>query len=442
MWLVIVVGTLIISACADTSGGDVKQMENEAKSALEIRDKLLSDRRKQGFVTPPPLSDGLHKQMQQFALSPDGNRLALLVEGRPWNEVIVFDWRTGKVQIYTYPTREYKISSPEFSPDGNLLAIVLNTNGRSTSSKFAGVSEIVVFNMQGGVALHLNDPNSIYKLPSFSYDGKKLLFGKGIPAGTFGSTANPTKYTKIKLSWLPFEVELSSRQQTKLLSISGNRAWGSLLQLYYDPNDKGFIFYHASYPQKPAKSARPGLMYWSPDYDNRKNVHDYPGMYRSKIGETVTLPLEYYRPSYLSYDPTRFEDITASGYKIITHYVRSEEYDFEKFSYPIKPTIRNVDIYHGAKKISLTDIQTGRLLLKKIPDTGNVIQEGGLSLKKISDTGNVIAFRSYESLSGVPDRIFAIANLETATLYEFFGKDFITLNVEPILIGGENANSK
>lgn len=63
-------------------------------------------------------------------------------------------------------------------------------------------------------------------------------------------------------------------------------------------------------------------------------------------------------------------------------------------------------------------------------------------MKKISDYGNVIAFRSYEALDGVPDRIFAIANLETATLYEFYGKDFITLNVEPIFIGGENANSK
>lgn len=364
-WLILVVGSLAAIACTETSRHDMKQIRNEVKPVFEL-DKylaeiLLKDSR---LYVPPPLSKGIHGQMQEFALSADGNRLALLIEGRPWNEIIVFNWRNAKAQIFTYPTREYKISSPEFSPDGNMLAVVLHMNVLHHDKNAGGQSEIVVFDMQGNIALQLNDANSVYKLPSFSYDGKKLLFGKGVLAGPAGS--DPIKSSKSRLGWLPFEVELKSQQHNQLLSISGSRAWGELWQLYYDNNDADFFFYQAADPQKPRKSKANGLWMWDTDYENRRGPFTDSGIYRSKIGQTVTLPLKYYHPSHLSFDPRDFYDVTASGYKIITHYVRSEEYDFETFAYPIKPSILNVDIYHGAKKINLTDTQTGRLLLKKI----------------------------------------------------------------------------
>ncbi len=123
--------------------------------------------------------------------SPDGDRLAFFVNKEWYRVLLVFDPVTGKLQ-QEVPFKEIAATaSPAFSPDGAWVAFSGNVGGQW---------DIFRYNLNTGVTENLTEDPYVDTNPTFSSDGKQVIYNRTI--GAFAKifvvqVGNPQRKTQL-----------------------------------------------------------------------------------------------------------------------------------------------------------------------------------------------------------------------------------------------------
>ncbi len=223
-------GTLITVSGASTEGGDLIWVDRSGKDI----GKAI-----------PELAPGLAGQLFGMRLSPDGQRLALML-GQPKAEIFVFDLAHGTKTRLTFDPAQH--AQPSWSPDGQRIVF-----SELAGSRIAAGSTIHAQPANGGgqdellVGPETATVPVTFSWPQWSSDGKYLLYHKASGPSGGSVWAVPTSGDKkaflvvqpqgqqstivyFRLSpdnkWLAYSSTESGREEVYVTSFpGGNGRW-------------------------------------------------------------------------------------------------------------------------------------------------------------------------------------------------------------------------
>lgn len=249
-----------------------------------------------------------YKNIRLGGFSPNGGKLALsYCTDRPNCKFGYYDFRKQIFISITQQDSNQILSPGGFSPDGSRIAVAVRRNSENGHFSQVGVLDLGTLTIS-----ELTNSPSYKAGPSFSHDGKKILFAQSNRERESGKT----RFS----DWDIYELDISNKKERRLTALR----FYAVTPPSYLPGDQSFIFSGDSPYEYVSPSGEKGYSSYKSRYnDNQIFV----------ISSYEKKPLS---PIFTNGDSSDFPTISTDGDKIV-YSARTDKLDGVKtrFTYDL-----------------------------------------------------------------------------------------------------------
>lgn len=278
-----------------------------------------------GTIQSPPVKDTPVKEKIHLSdFSPDGNKLYLdYCDTTRHCNIGQFDLQTQEASLFVPQDTQDAVASPSSSDDGKQLVVVIKEAAGNYETSQIGILDLATHTYRA-----VTQSQTFKEWPSFSHDGKKIIYAQSNRKRTSGKT----RFSE----WDIYEMELATGVERRLT----NFCFFVIDRPQYMVDNKRFVF-----------SGDPTCNF--PNQGSADSYKAYQKQYQDNTvfvmsGDETTL-----KPLVISGDLSHGATLTRDGLKILFKAITNKMDNSKEFSY-------NFDLftYEEGKIHRLTNLKT------------------------------------------------------------------------------------